>query len=635
MIPGAVENSRLRLAVLGVVIVSLFAALFTRLWYLQVMDSDEFQVQAEQNQLRLVYEEAPRGRILDRQGRVLVDNRVSEAITVNRVEMKEHREEVVPRLAALLGISADELEKRIDDPRYSPYKPVPVAEDVPEEKIVYLKEHAADFPGVDEAKLARRSYPNGNLGAHVLGYVGEINDAELEGRRAKGYKLGDSIGKAGVEQAYEEDLRGEPGITKLEVDSRGRVLRTLASVPPEQGNDLQLSIDLDVQRLTEESLAKGLDAARRTFDRNEKKFFVAPAGSVAVLDPRDGSVLAMASNPTYEPGSFVNGIRPEVFAALNDPAAHHPLNNRVVQGEYAPGSTFKLPSAIAAMRRGLINERTSYDDKGELRVGNRTFRNAGRKAWGRVNVTRGLAVSSDVFFYTVAAAFWNQRGQHGETPIQDTAREMGMGEKTGIELPFERRGRLSDPAVRKRLHEDKPKAFPESRWFAGDNVNMAIGQGETVVTPLQLAVSYATFANGGTVWEPRLGARVLEQDGTVVRDIPAVSRRKVDLPPHIRNPIMAGLRGAITDPNGTAHGAFFGFGAFPVAGKTGTAQVFGKQDTAIFAGFAPANDPQYTIAVVMEESGFGGSVAAPVARRIFAGLAGDPVGDVQIAGGVD
>jgi penicillin-binding protein 2 len=172
-------------------------------------------------------------------------------------------------------------------------------------------------------------------------------------------------------------------------------------------------------------------------------------------------------------------------------------------------------------------------------------------------------------------------------------------------------------------------------WRAGDNVNMAIGQGETVVTPLQLAVSYATFANGGTVWEPRLGARVLEQDGTVVRDVPSVSRRKVDLPPAVRNPILGGLRGAITDSNGTAHGAFFGFGAFPVAGKTGTAQVSRKQDTALFAGFAPANDPQYTIAVVMEESGFGGSVAAPVARRIFAGLAGDPVGDVQIAGGID
>lgn len=630
-----VENSRLRLAVLGVIVVSLFAALFTRLWYLQVMDAEEFRVQAQQNQLRLVYEEAPRGRILDRKGRVLVENRVSAAVTVNRVELKEHRDEVVPRLAALLGITVEELDERIADPRFGPYKPVPVAEDVPEEKVVYLEEHAAEFPGVDAAQLAQRSYPNGNLAAHVLGYVGEINDTELRDRRAAGYKLGDSIGKVGVERSYEADLRGAPGITKLEVDSHGRVLRTLAARPPEQGGDLQLSIDLDVQRLAEESLANGLEAARRTFDKNEKKFFLAPAGSVVVLDPRDGSVLAMASYPTYEPASFVNGIRPEVFRTLNDPAGHFPLNNWAIQGQYAPGSTFKLPTAIAAMRRGVINERTTFDDKGKLRVGNRTFRNAGERPWGRVNVTRGLAVSSDVFFYTLAAALWTQRGEHGETPVQDTARELGLGEKTGIELPSEARGRLSDPTVRKRLHEDHPQAFPEGRWFAGDNVNMAIGQGETVVTPLQIGVAYATFANGGTVYEPKVGARVLRQDGSTIREVLPTLLRRVELPPAIRNPVLAGLRGAITDPNGTAHGAFLGFDGFPVAGKTGTAQVTDKQDTAIFAGFGPVNDPQYTIAVVMEEAGFGGSVAAPVARRIFAGLAGRPVGDVQLAPGVD
>jgi penicillin-binding protein 2 len=629
------DSSRLRLAVLGVIVVSLFAALFTRLWYLQVMDAEEFKVQAQQNQLRLVYEEAPRGRILDRNGRVLVENRVSAAVTVNRVQLKEHQAEVLPRLAALLGITVDELQERIADPRFGPYKPVPVAEDVPEDTIVYIKEHASEFPGVDAAKLARRSYPNGNLGAHVLGYVGEINDTELEDRKAAGYRLGDSIGKVGVERAYESDLRGTPGVTKLEVDSHGRVLRTLAARPPVQGGDLQLSIDLDVQRLAEESLQNGLEAAGRTFDENEKKFFLAPAGSVVVLDPRDGSVLAMASYPTYNPAEFVNGIRPEVFRALNDPAGHFPLNNWAIQGQYAPGSTFKLPSAIAAMRRGIINERTTFEDKGSLRVGNRTFRNAGERAWGRVNVTRGLAVSSDVFFYTLAANLWTQRSQHGETPIQETARELGMGEKTGIELPSEARGRLSDPTVRKKLHDDHPQAFPESRWFAGDNVNMSIGQGETVVTPLQIAVSYATFANGGTVYEPKVGARVLRQDGSVIREVLPTELRKVDLPPAIRNPILAGLRGAVTDPNGTAHGAFAGFDGFPVAGKTGTAQVHKKQDTAIFAGFGPMNDPQYTISVVMEEAGFGGSVAAPVARRIFAGLAGKPVTEVQIAGGVD
>lgn len=629
------ENSRLRLALVGVVVLSLFAALFTRLWYLQVMDSAEFQVQAEQNQVRFIYEEAPRGRILDRKGRVLVDNRVSEAITVNRAELKGHEQEVIPRLAALLGITEAELVKRIADQRYSAFKPVPVAEDVPEDKIVYLKEHQRDFPGVGEAKLARRAYPNGTLGAHVLGYVGEINDSELGPRKGKGYRLGDSIGKSGVEQTYEPDLRGEPGIVKLEVDSSGEVLRTLDRRPPTQGHDVQLSIDLDVQKLAEESLAQGLDAARKRFDENTKKNYLATAGAVVVLDPKDGSVLAMASNPTYDPASFVNGISPDVFAALQDPAGHFPLNNRALQGQYAPGSTFKLVTALAALREGLINDRTSFDDTGSLRVGNRTFRNAGSYPWGRVNVTRALAVSSDVFFYTLGASFWNQRNQYGETAIQDVAHELSMGEKTGIPLASEAKGRISGPEGRKRLHEQNPRAFPEGRWFAGDNVNLSIGQGETVVTPLQLGVSYATFANGGTVYQPQVAVRVLKQDGTVVHEVPAVVSRRVDIPANVRNPILAGLRGAITDPKGTAHGAFAGFSAFPVAGKTGTAQVSGKQDTAVFAAFAPATDPQYVISVVMEEAGFGGSVAAPVARRVFAGLAGKPVGPVELAGGVD
>ncbi|HEX9968794.1 MAG TPA: penicillin-binding transpeptidase domain-containing protein, partial [Acidimicrobiales bacterium] len=300
-----------------------------------------------------------------------------------------------------------------------------------------------------------------------------------------------------------------------------------------------------------------------------------------------------------------------------------------------PGSTFKLVTALAALREGLINERTSFDDRGSLRVGNRTFRNAGEYPWGRVNVTRALAVSSDVFFYTLGASFWNQRGQYGETAIQDVAHELSMGDKTGIPLASEAKGRISGPEGRKRLHEQNPRAFPEGRWFAGDNVNLSIGQGETVVTPLQLGVSYATFANGGTVYQPQVAVRVLKQDGSVVREVPAVVTRRVDIPANVRNPILGGLRGAVTDPKGTAHGAFAGFSAFPVAGKTGTAQVSGKQDTAVFAAFAPANDPQYAISVVMEEAGFGGSVAAPVARRIFAGLAGNPVGPVELAGGVD
>lgn len=630
------ESSRVRLSVIGIVVLSLFAAMFSRLWYLQVMDTAKFQSIATRNRVRIVHEEAPRGLILDRKGRPLVTNRSSLAITVNRAELKGKEDDVVPRLAALLGISKEELTRRINDPRFSPYKPVPVATDVDKDKVVYVKEHAADFPGVDALALAERSYPHAALAAHLLGYVGEINDTELKDRKNhnKTYRLGDSIGKSGAELTYEDDLRGTPGETKYQVDANGNVLGPpLGSIPPEQGHNLQLTIDLDVQQLAEDSLAQGLDAARKSYDRETKKNFVAPAGAVVVMDPRDGSVLAMASNPTFDPTSFINGIKPDVFAAMQDPNSHFPLTNRVISGQYAPGSTFKLVTSVAGLRDGLLDPNTWFLDTGSYKVGNRVFYNAGKRSYGRVNLTRAITVSSDAYFYSLGANFWNQRGRLGETAIQDVAHEFGLGEKTGIPLAAEAKGRISDPATRKKLHDDHPTAFPEGHWFAGDNVNLAIGQGETVVTPLQLATAYATFANGGTVFEPRIAARVLDQAGTPVRDLPSNSVRKVALPGAIRDPILQGLEGAVNATDGTAHGAFIGFNGFPVAGKTGTAQVTGKQDTAVFVGFAPANDPQYVVAVFMEEAGFGGSVAAPVARRIFDGLAGKPVTPIQLEEG--
>ena len=635
------DSARLRLSVVGVIVVSLFSALFARLWYLQVMDTDTFQALATQNQKRVIYEPAPRGRILDRQGRPMVDNRGYQAITVKRIDVKD-KPEVVTRLAALLALPREELEKRIADLRYSPYKPVPVAENVPEDLIVYLREHSADFPGVEAATVAERTYPHGALGAHLLGYVGEINDKELAAREGDGYRLGDDIGKTGIEAAYESDLRGTPGRVELEVDANGRVLTPpLSSRPPLQGMDVQLTIDLDVQALAEDSLAKGLEAARARYDRNFAKHFLAPAGSVVVLDPRDGSVLAMASSPTYNPADFVNGIRPDVFAALQDPANFYPLNNRALQGQYAPGSTFKLVTALAALRAGLIAPNTTFVDEGSYRIRNCrgekcVYRNAGNRAWGRINLSRALTVSSDAFFYDLGATFW-ERGGPARTAIQAAARDVGFGTRTGIELGGELRGRIPDPESRKRLHTEYPDKFPNGDWRTGDNVNLSIGQGDTAVTPLQLANSYASFANGGTVFNPRVAARVLEPNGRPLREIQSKVLNKVVIDPSHRSVIDQGLRQAVLDAEGTATGAFAGFpvNTFPIAGKTGTAEVRTKQDTALFVAYAPAANPQYVVAVVMEEAGFGGSSAAPVARRIFEGLAGTPPGPVRLVDGVD
>ncbi len=600
-------------------VISLFGAMLARLWYLQVLSGPEYRAEAQTNRVRLIYTEAPRGRILDRQGRVLVANAVVSAVLVDRALITE-KPEVLDRLAEVLGVPRIEIEERLTDQRFSPFQPVPVVDDVGKDKLVYLREHQEAFPGVEGVQLTKRSYPNGSLAAHVLGYVGQINDRELDPRRDEGYRSGDSIGKSGVELAYESDLRGEPEVEQLEVNADGRVLRSLSRKAAVPGADVVLNLDLDLQRVAEESLVQGLEAAAKTYDEDQAKRFLATAGSVVVIDPRDGAVRAMASVPTYDPSDFVDGIGSRRFAELQAPEGRYPLNNRVIQGLYPPGSTFKLATAMAALDKGLVRPSDTVDDTGFITVGGRRFQNARSKAHGRVDMPRALAVSSDVYFYRLGQRFWEGRNGFGPTAIQDSARELGMGSATGLELPFEATGRVSDPARRAADNAKNPTAYPEGRWFTGDNINLSIGQGETVATPLQLASAYGTFANGGTAFATRLGNSVRSVDGKVLRRIePAVTRR-VDLPAAIRGPMLSGFTAAVADPKGTAFGAFAGFplNRIPVAGKTGTAQAPKPlQDTALFVGFAPASNPELVVSVVMEEAGFGSVAAAPVARRIL------------------
>jgi len=624
------------MGILGVIVVSLFAAMLVRLWYLQVLAAPALSVEAQNNSVRLIATEAPRGRILDRNGKVIVDNKVVNAVTLSRTDADRHPD-ILARLAPVLGASVDDLNKRVHDDRFSVFKPVPITEDVPKEKLIYLKEHQVDFPGVDAVQLTQREYPNGTLAAHLLGYVGQINDKELASRKAAGYKAGDTIGKSGVEQAYEVDLRGQPAVEKLEVDSKGHVLRTLGFQPAVQGHDLQLTIDLDVQVLAEESLEKGLEQARNVYDRTTGESFKAPAGSVVVLDPNNGSVLAMASNPTYDPRDFVDGISQAKFAQFQDPAGFFPLNNRALQGLYAPGSTFKLVTGIAALEKGLITPKDTVADTGSITVGGRIFRNALSEPHGRIDLPRAVTVSSDVFFYDLGKRFWEARDRLGTTPIQDVAHSLGLGAPTGIDLPFESDGRVPDPASRKKTHDANPAAFPTRDWFTGDNMILGVGQGDMVATPVQLADAYATFANGGTVYAPRVAATVLDANSQVVRKIDPRLVRKVDLPASVRAPLLAGFVGAVADPKGTAFPAFNGFplSQFSVAGKTGTAEVAGKQDTALFSAFAPADNPQFEVTVVMEQSGFGASAAAPVARRVIEKLAGLAPQPVNRVGGND
>lgn len=663
------ESPRLRLSILGIVVFSLFAALFARLYYLQIMDTEQGEVEAAANRVRTIQEEAPRGRILDAKGRILVDNRTSLVVTIDQNALKDlkkdQRDSVILRVAEQLtksGIPTKvaAIERRLADPQYSPLEPVPVAIDVPEDLQVFLAERADEFPGVQVRRESVRKYPEGSLAAHVVGYVGRISQEELTDKMgtkedpkpvAKPYAPDSDVGKTGVEATFEDDLRGTPGIRHVEVDAKGKIVRDIpeAYQRPVPGNDVQLTIDIDVQRVTETKLADQLESARGGYNR-DGTVARAPAGSAVVLDPRNGHVVALASYPTYDPTEFVNGISSDRYDQLRD-SPDHPLTNRTIQGLYAPGSTFKLVTATAALSKGMITGSSSFNDTGSFQVGNRTFHNAESAVNGYVNLPRAITVSSDVYFYWLGARFWNERAQVGDG-IQETAKAYGFGAATGVQLPSELAGMIPDPALKQQRHDANPTAFPEGKWYPGDNVNLAIGQGDVLVTPLQLANAYATFASQGVLHRPTIVLRVLKPGAdagdpaldtcdvtaptcAVVRRIDPVEAGHVDLPSNVYDPIHQGLGGVTTDRGGTATHTFEGFDqrTWPIEAKTGTAQVNGKADNSLFVAFGPANDPQYVAAAVLEESGFGADAAGPVVRGIFEQVSGQAQAEVDAACG--
>lgn len=621
-----IDSLRFRMTALGVVVACLFGALFVRLWYLQVLETSQFKVAAQQNGVQLVYTPAHRGRILDRNGKVIVDNQIVNVLAVNRVLIKKHPEGVT-ELAALLGQPVESIKLKIADPRYTNLAPVPVAEPTPDQ-LTYVAEHPDSFPGVSVIQQVVRTYPYGSLAAHLLGYDGQITAVQLAARKGQGYRNGDEVGQAGVESAYESQLRGTAGVTKYEVDSNGKVIGILDSQPPVQGHDLRLSIDLNFQNLAEDSLYQGLMAARATVDRNRGsqlagKNYPAPAGAAIVLDPQNGQVLALASQPTYDPAEFTGGLTQAQYDHLTSQASHDPEEDRATQGLYTPGSTFKLVTATAALNSGLVTPGTPYVDRGYIKVGGQRFNNDGGFAYGTINLQTAITVSDDSYFYTLGADFW----QGGKSlAIQDTAHAYGFGAITGIPIGGESRGLVPDPTTRRKEYQQYPNLYATGTWFTGDNVNLAIGQGELTVTPLQLANAYATFANGGTLYQPQVAIDTEGQNGQKLMTIGARPVGQVPLSAGDRAAMLAGFTGVVGDGNGTAHGAFAGwpFNGLQVAGKTGTAQVQGKEPTSVFLCWAPADHPQYLVAVVEEQAGYGASAAAPVARRILAGLYGLP-----------
>ena len=643
------DHSRVRVSIVGVVIVALFSALLARLWFLQMGVDEEVKVEAVSRSTRIVASEMPRGRILDRNGVVLVDNTTTWAITVERTLDDETLERVLGQLSEVLRVPAEQLHDNYDDVRQSPLKPAIVAVGVTEAQRVAVLEHVEDYPGVRVEKLTVRRYPNGQLASHVLGYVGEISQEQLETRRDDGYQEGDTIGRAGAERAFERLLRGEPRRERLEVDPRGTPVGPAEVVDPGRvGHDVKLTIDANWQAAAEAALEEGILAARRVRNRDvteRYETFAAPAGAVVVLDVRDGSVAAMASYPDYDPSQFTDGISRTEWAALNDdPARHQPLVNRATQGQYAPGSTFKLVSSVAMARYGIRGPDEWIRDNGSVRLGadQRLFRNAGSRALGPVNLRLALTKSSDVYYYTAGEEFWQiwnagdvERGRGLET----TAREFGFGAKTGIELD-EAAGVVPNPEWKRELANEiwptEEQRREHGAWYPADDIFTAIGQGGTSVTPLQLANAYAAFANGGTLWRPHLAREVIDEEGEVVSSAQPEVLRHLEFDPYVRAQMLEGFAGVTASESGTAYGAFAGFplDVVPVAGKTGTAQVQGKADTSLFAAYFPATAPEYVVVAVVEEAGPGASVAAPIVRRVIEAMTGiAPEAPIEVVAG--
>jgi len=662
------SNSRLRLSVIGVIIGALFCGLLARLWFLQIGSSNTYAAQTQANRIRTITEPGFRGEILDRNGTPIVQNQLVDSIEISRGLPLSQLKITVKSLAKLTNTTQTQIWKQVNNPRLTAYQPIPIAwpaaagttgtVTVPYDTLVYIKERPAQFPGVIATQRSVRKYlftstiPGGipSYASQLLGYVGAVNGQDLKLHKGEGYNGDDVIGKDGIEQVFEGELRGTPHTRKLEVDSRGRVVRVIADTPAKTGNDLKLTMDVGIQKVAEDSLQQGILQVRGMRDtafKNQLKNFSAPGGSAIVLDARDGSVVAMASNPTFDVTKFTSGVPLDEFKTLTDPTSNFPLLNRATQGLYPPGSTFKLMTAIAALEHAqainAVPGTAGYNfvDNGCLAFGNppQPFCNAGKTPHGNVDLPKAIEVSSDVYFYNLGFKFWGTlKGTNPPRPpnakdgygIQEVARQFGFGRSTTVGLPQEASGRIPDQAFKQAINKHNPDPFSRD-WLPGDNANVATGQGDVLATPLQLARAYAAFANGGTLNAPRLASQVLAPGDhtTIVRDLPVQQDAKITIKPDVRATILSGLSGAVNASDGTAKAAFNGYTGPPLVGKTGTAQQPPPQeDTAWFVGIINPNptdpkQPQYVVVVNVEQAGFGGTVAAPIARRIIDALNGN------------
>ncbi|WP_374983168.1 penicillin-binding protein 2 [Streptomyces fradiae] len=656
---GRTPRVQIRLIVIQVLVFSLLLTLLGRLWYLQIRNGDEYTDAARSNHVQQVVQPAVRGTILDARGVPLADNETRLVVSASRTElmrMKDRGKGVLTRLAGVLGMTPKEVMDKVrlcdsETPQPcwngSPYQPIPVTDEATTQQALQIRERAEDFPGITAEPTAVRRYPAPGKArtAQVLGYLSPVTDEEIE--KAKDtdspFLRSDQVGRSGIERTYDKALRGKAGVTRYEVDKLGRVLGQVENDPTVPGSTLVTSIDARVQAVAEYELHQAMKTVRKEVDRVTGRPYKADAGAVVVMESKTGRVVAMASQPDYDPNVWVGGISGKEYAKFTSKGSNYPLLNRAIQGQSPAGSVFKVVSASAAVRAGYpFDDR--YNCSASYSLGGRSFANFESKGHGPITLGDALKYSCNTVFYALGHKEWQRDG--GLKPRKDahdwfyrTAREFGFGSETGIDLPNEVTGRIPDRQWKQRFWEANKDAWCKQGKKGGsyvqqiayenclegnqlkafDSINFAIGQGDVLITPVQLATAYAAISNGGTLYEPTVGKAVISPDGKKIEQIKPKASGRLPVDAQTIKDLDKGLR-SVVEPGGTAAWRFGGWpqDKIPMRAKTGTAQVYGKQTTSWFATYTD----DYTIVMTISQGGTGSGASGPAVRNIYDALYG-------------
>ena len=616
--PGVAFRGRFIMLTAGVGAV--FAAIVAKLWSMQMVSSDTYEEMAEQNRTRTVTTPAPRGRILDRNGKELVRNRESLAVTAYRDFADD--ELAVRHLANVLGMPYAAVRRAVRDNTEGAQSAHTVAQDVSRRAVAYIQEHIAEFDGVDIAERTQRLYPYGTLAAHVLGYTGSVTQEQLddqddgEGAAIK-YQSGDIVGQAGVESRYESALQGVRGEQVVRIDSAGNVISVEGTVDPEPGSDIMLTIDASIQKACEDGLEKAIDLAK------EGGYEHAGCGACICLDPTNGEVLGLASAPSFDPSQFVGGIPSDLWEYLQSEESNTPLMNRAIAGQYMSASTIKPLSALAGLEYGITTPETTtvctgfWTGLGE-EYGQYCWLHSGH---GPMNLRNGIVNSCDPVFYEIGKGFYYS--DDNPEGLQETFRRWGLGEACGIDLSGEASGRVPDAKWKAEWFADGTDT--DRKWMPGDMTNLVIGQGDLLVTPLQMACAYAGISQDGVEWTPHVLKSVLSRDG---------SGNAVEYEPKERltasvndeselELVQSGLQGVIYEES-EAQASHFRNLSVTVAGKTGTGEKSGEDEYAWFCAYAPADDPKYVVVATLEQGGFGSATALHAVRHVLGVIYDEP-----------